>query len=207
MTAPRLLLIAALAFTGISRGHAENLPADHPSSAAVKEYLKAVVKEDWKTAADMLLPKSLDRLKQSTVNAIKNARTMSEEAAMLGMFGVKDIRDLEKMSSQETYVLDRKAVHERNRIKPDDLKRKQETLNINILGLVPEDSGKIVHAVVRTKQETTEMMIEELLIISVVRDQQDSKKWYVVPDMQVPLTTPLKAAEGAAAEPKKDEKK
>ena len=132
------------------------------------------------------------------VENIKNSRTMTEEQTKLKLLGAKDVRDIEKMTPQAAYIADRKAVHqmdERMKITPEVIKRKVETLNINILALVPEEEGKIIHAVVRTRQETLDASIEELLLISVVQDKTDAKKWYVAPDMQVPLTTPLKKEE------------
>ena len=69
---------------------------------------------------------------------------MTEEAAKLNMLGVKDTGELEKMTPQQAYVADREAVHQRMKISAENLKRKQETLKINILGLVSEEAGKIV---------------------------------------------------------------
>lgn len=190
---------AILAITGLSlaltlQAPAENLPADHPTSALVTKYLEAVVKQDWKTASDMLLPASLERRRLQMIAAVQNSPTMTDEAAKLAMLGVKDIKELEKMTPQEAYIADRSAVHKRLKVDDKDLKRKQETLKINILGLVPEESGKIVHALVRTKQDTKDVNIEELLLISLTQDKTDAKKWHIVPDMQQPITTPLKAA-------------
>jgi hypothetical protein len=70
------------------------LSSDHPCSALVKKYLTSVVRQDWKTAAALLLPSSLDRKQKETVSVIKTAPTMTEEAQMLERFGVKEIRDL-----------------------------------------------------------------------------------------------------------------
>jgi hypothetical protein len=181
---------------------AETLPATHPTAAVVKKYLESVVKQDWETAGNMLLPTSLERRKEQMILSIKNSETMTIEAAKLNMLGIKDIKELQKMSPQQAYVVDRKAVHERVKLTEEVLKKKQETLKINILGLIPEDDAKIVHALVRTNQETLDAKIDELLLISVVQDKADAKKWLVAPDMQNPVTTPLKAAEE-----KKEEKK
>ncbi len=200
---PPLLLGLILLFP--AKSHAETIPADHPSAALVKSYLVNVVKQDWTAASVMLLPSSLERKKAQMVEIVKNSRTMTEEQAKLKLLNLKDIRDVEKMTPQAAYIADRKAVHdmdERMKITPDVLKRKQDTLKIEILGLIPEESGKIIHAVLRTRQETLDASIEELLLISVVQDKTDSKKWFVAPDMQVPITLPLKAEEV----PKKDAK-
>lgn len=185
----------ALLFTAGIR--AENLPLDHPTAKVVNAYLEAVVKQDWKTASTMLLPVSLERRKNQMITSVKNSTTMTEEAAKLNMLGVKDVAELQKMTPQEAYVADRAAVHSRMKVSPETIKKKQETLKINILGLVSEEAGKIVHAVVRTRQETTDVAIEELLLISLTQDKLDTKKWHVVPDMQQPITTPLAAAKAA----------
>ena len=190
---------AALAFVSTVSTRAESLPADHPTAKVVNEYLEAVVKQDWKAASSMLLPVSLERRKAQMISSVKNSQTMTEEAAKLNMLGVKDVSELQKMTPQEAYVADRAAVHNRMKVTPETLKKKQDTLKINILGLISEEQGKIVHAVVRTKQETTEVAIEELLLISLTQDKLDSKKWHVVPDMQQPITTPLAGAAPAAA--------
>ncbi len=187
----------ALAFT--LQAPAENLPADHPATGLVKTYLQTVAKQDWKSVSDMLLPTFLERRRLSLINNVKNSETMSVEAAKLAMLGVKDVKDLEKMTPQEAFIADREAVHKRMKVTPEDLKKKQESLSINVLGLVPEDSGKIVHALVRTTQDTTKVKIDELLLVSLIQDKGDAKKWYIVPDMQQPIATELGAAKPAAA--------
>ena len=194
----------ALAFTAAVR--AENLPLDHPTAAVAKKYLEAVVQQDWKTASIMLLPASLERRQAQMISAIKNSSTMTEEAAKLSLLGVKDVRELEKMSSQDAYIADRNAVHKRMKLSEEAIKKKKDTLKINILGVISEDEGRIVHVLVRTKQNTVvqdakgpgEVAIEELLLISMAQDKDDKAKWLVVPDMQTPVTTSV----GGEAAPK-----
>jgi len=188
----QLLSIGICTFLVSTHLRAETLPADHPTAGLVKKYIEAIVSQDWSSSADMLMPDSLDIHKQQIVDAIKKSPTISAEAAALGILGLKDIRDLDKMSSKDLYVADRKAVYQRLDIKPEVLKRKQETLKITILGLIPEEGGKIVHALVRTSQETPDSKLEELILLSVVQDRTDAKKWLVNPDMQKPISTPLK---------------
>ena len=100
-----LLTTAICLFAIASSTLAESLPADHPTAAIVKQYLEAVVKQDWKTAADMLLPVSLERRRTQMVASIKNSNTMTEEAAKLNMLGVKDTGELEKMTPQQARIL------------------------------------------------------------------------------------------------------
>lgn len=176
---------------------ADNLPPDHPTAALVKEYLTAVVNQDWEKAGSMLYVPSLERKQQETVSVIKMAPTMTEEAAMLAKLGVKDLAELEKMSPRAFYAAERAAVHARMSIEPAVLARKKETLKINIIGLAGEEGDRIVHAVVRTYQETLKEKIQELFLISLQKDESSEKKWLIVPDMMRPLAEKLPGAENA----------
>lgn len=205
-----LTLSALSAFGLISK--AENVQLDHPSAAAVKAYLTAVVAQDWKSAATMLLPTSLERKQKETIAIVKMAPTMTEERQMLEKLGAKDIGELEKMSAQDFYIADRIAVHQKMNISDEVKKKKQESLQIKVVSLGGEDDNRVLHAVVRTSQETVDAKIEELFLISMVQDKENKDKWLVVPDMMRPITTPLKdgAAAAAPAAPKegsKEEKK
>ena len=158
----------------------------------MKDYLAAVVSQDWKTASKMLLPTSLERKQRETISIIKTAPTMTEENEMLQKLGAKDISELEKMSPQEFYAADRRAVHDKMNISTEIKKKKQDTLKINVISLGGEDENRVIHAVVRTSQETLESKIEELFLISMVQDKDNAKAWLIVPDMMRPITTPLK---------------
>ena len=92
---------------------ADQLPLDHPCAVLVKKYLTAVVQQDWKTASQMLVPASLERRQRETVNIIKNAPTMTDEENMLAGYNVKGVSDLDKMSPQEFYQVDREAWHKK----------------------------------------------------------------------------------------------
>lgn len=189
-----ILATCGIALAFATQTPAQNLPADHPAAELVKSYLQTVAKQDWKSVSSMLQPTFLERRRLSLINNVKNSETMSVEAAKLAMLGVKDIKDLEKMTPQEAFIADREAVHKRMKVSPEDLKKKQESLQIKVLGLVPEEDGKIVHALVRTSQDTTKVKIEELLLVSLTQDKEDPKKWLIVPDMQQPIATELKQA-------------
>lgn len=195
-------LLALLLVTSSLRAEPQSL--DHPCTDLVKKYLTAVVQQDWKIAANMLVTDSLDRRQRETVNIIKSAPTMSDEAAMLQGYNVKDYKELEKMSPQEFYVVDRNAWHQKLKIAPETSKRKQETLKIEILGVCSEPDKKYVHVTVRTSQETLTDKIEELFLISFVPDPKNAKGWLISPEMKDrPVITPLAGKEGA---PKGDAK-
>lgn len=196
-----LCSLAAVATLGLttSSAPAEPLPLDHPCAALVKKYLTAVVMQDWKTAASLLVPASLERRQRETVNIIKAAPTMTDEETMLAGYNVKGVRELEQMTPQEFYQADREAWHKKLKLTPEATKRKQETLKITVLGLVEEKDKGYVHATVRTSQETLTDRIEELFLISFVPDPSNPKNWLISPEMKDrPVITPLDGAKDGA---------
>lgn len=171
---------------------ADQLPLDHPCAGLVKKYLAAVVQQDWKTASQLLVPSSLERRQVETVNIIKTAPTMTDEENMLSGYNVKSWADLEKMTPQEFYQVDREAWHKKLKLSPEATKRKQETLKITVLGLVEEKDKGYVHATVRTSQETLTDKIEELFLISFITDPANPKSYLISPEMKDrPVITPL----------------
>jgi len=187
------LALGYFAFAGAT--FSAPLPIDHPCGELVKKYLTCVVNQEWKTAASLLQTASLERKQKETIAIIKTAPTMSEEQAMLERFGVKEIRELEKLTPQEFYIMDREAWHKRINAAADVTKRKQDTLKIEVLGLVEEKEKGYVHATVRTSQETLTDRIEELFLISFVK-QGDS--WTISPEMKDrPIITPLEGKDDA----------
>jgi hypothetical protein len=187
--------LALVVLVPVPAVRADNLPIDHPTAKMVKDYLTAVVNQDWAAAGAMLAIPSLQKKLQETVSIIQMAPTMTEEAAMLAKLGVKDLAELEKMSPTAFYAAERSAVHQRMSIDPAVLAKKKETLKINIIGLAGEDGDRIVHAVVRTSQETLKEKIQELFLISLQRDETNPKKWMIVPDMMRPQAEKLPGAE------------
>jgi hypothetical protein len=191
------LIVATAALLAVSAVRAENLPATHPTVDLVKKYFQLVVEQNWKEAAKMIRPSSIERKKRETLAIIKSASTMSEEAAMLAKLGVKDLRELEKMSVEEFYVADRQSFHNLARNNEEILKQKKASLKVDVLGVIGEQDGKVAHLAVRTSQEVMDQRINELFFISFTQDDADKAKWQIAPDMQRPVTEPL-AKDGAA---------
>jgi hypothetical protein len=198
MFAPRSLFCIASALIlsfQAPESRAENLPMNHPTAELVKTYLTAVVNQDWEKAGSMLALPSLQKKLQETVSIIQMAPTMTEEAAMLAKLGVKDLAELQKMSPTAFYAAERAAVHQRIGADPAVMAKKKETLKINIIGLAGEEGDRIVHAVVRTSQETLKEKIQELFLISLEKDADDGKTWLIVPDMMRPVAEKLPGGE------------
>ncbi len=194
-------LLSVLILLAAQAARAENLPLTHPTVELVKKYFTLVVEQNWKGAAKMIRPESIERKKRETVAIIKSAPTMSEEAAMLAKIGVKDLGELEKMSVEEFYIADRQSFHSPSRNNDEILKQKKQSLKINVLGVIGEQDDTIAHLAVRTSQEVMDQRIDELFFISFIKDKTDSSKWLIAPDMSRPVTTPLKPAEGEGSAP------
>lgn len=188
-----MLTCSIVAISSISR--AENLPMTHPTVEIVKKYFRLVVDQNWKEAAKLIRPSSIERKKRETIAIIKSAPTMSEEAAMLGKLGVKDIKELENMSVEEFYVADRQSFHNPAKNNDEVQKQKKDSLKIDVLGVIGEQDGKVAHLAVRTSQEVMDQRINELFFISFTQDEKDSKVWLIAPDMQRPATESLSGGE------------
>lgn len=193
--------LAALALVSGS-AKADNLPMTHPTVDLVKKYFRYVIEQNWREAAKMIRPSSIERKKKETLAIIKSAPTMSEEAAMLGRLGVKDLKELEKMSVEDFYIADRQSFQRPQSATNEDVqKQKRESLKVNVLGVVGEQDNKIIHLVVRTSQEVIDQRIDEIFFISFTQDEVDGSKWVIAPDIQRPVTEPLKTPAKPAAAP------
>jgi hypothetical protein len=201
---PRLAIVGILSLllsTPASMG--SSLPMTHPTVELVKQYFRHVVNEDWKAAAAMLKPSSIERKKRRMIEIIKRTRTITEETEMLSRLGVKDIREVEAMTVADFYAAERKGLSDRNDETTETIrKQKQESLKVNVLGIIGENKDTMAHLAVRTSQQVMDQQIDELIFLSFEQDPTDSKKWYIVPDMQLPVNTPI-AEKAAGDEAKK----
>jgi hypothetical protein len=180
---------------------AENLPITHPTVELVKKYFKMVVDQNWKEAAAMIRPASIERKQNETIAIIKRAPTMTDEGEMLGKLGVKSMKELEAMKPEDFYIADRTAFQSMRPAgtdSPDVQKEKKDSLKIEVIGVSGETGGKIVHIVVRTRQEVLEQRINELFFITFEEDSKTAGKWFIAPDLQRPSQEPIKPAAAAA---------
>jgi hypothetical protein len=190
-------LLALVFFVQVA--HAENLPIDHPSVAAVKSYLGYITEHNWKEASKMMKPASVEKKRAEIIATLKNAPTMSDEEALLAKFGVKNVKELEAMPLEEFYAAERNVLHGRGReITPELIKKKRDSLKITVLGVAGENDRKSTHVVLRTYQEVSskdnqDIALDELIFIST---SNENGKWLIVPDSQRPNVTTLKSAEG-----------
>ncbi len=166
-------------------------PANHPAAPVALIYLKAVVGQDWQKCSEMLLHGALARKHQDAIKIVKNSSTMPEETAWLASLNLKSIAELEKLTPQQFYVTERSAVH-KGLVQPaGSLARQLATIQMTVLSVGTEEGGRFAHVLVRSHRETTDAMVHELTLVSLVRDEADPTKWSVMPDTQLPVAEPL----------------
>jgi hypothetical protein len=193
------LAVFAYAALGMSALRAENLAADHPCVDVVKSYLGFVTEQSWKEAAKLVKPAAIERKRAEAIQSLKNAPTMSDEAAVLKQFGVGNVTELEKLPLVDFFAADRTIFHARGReLTSEVLKKKRESLKINVLGVVGEEGGKAVHLVLRTYQEVEDVALDELIFISAVNEDG---KWVIAPDSMRPSVKSLKGGAAPAVAP------
>jgi hypothetical protein len=195
-------ITTVLAALLLSVAQAGNLPADHPSVDVVKIYLGFVTEQNWKEAAKLVRPSAIERKRAEAIATLKNAPTMSDEAAVLDKFGVNNLEELKALPLVDFFAADRAIFHGRGReLTSEELKKKRQSLKITVIGVAGEADGKTSHLVLRTYQEVRskeqqEVALDELIFISAVNEEG---KWLIAPDSQRPNITPLKAAAEAPA--------
>ena len=164
----------------------------HPAAKVVTDYLKAVVGQDWKDAAEHVALDALQRRQQQFVEAVQASPTIDIERARLEGLDVRDIEELRRMDPREFYQRERDAMHRPLNVTPATLDRKKNSLKVSFIAVV-EDGDTVTHALVRTTQETLDTMIEEMLVLTLEKQADDA--WRVVPDAQRPIITPLSSDE------------
>jgi hypothetical protein len=192
-----LFIPVLLAAATVAR--AENLPMDHPSVAVVKAYLGFVTEQNWKEAAKLVKPSAIERKRAEAIATLKNAPTMTDEATVLNKFGVKDMKELEKMAAVDFFAADRAIFHSRGReLSAETLQKKRASLKITVIGVVGESDGKNAHLVLRTYQEVEEVGLDELIFISASNEEG---KWKIAPDSMRPNVKALKGGATPAVPP------
>jgi hypothetical protein len=165
--------------------------AKHPAAKLIDSYLRALVANDWATAAKLTDAETLNERLDSFKKTLEGAPTMSDEAALLKRVGVADLAEAQKLTPEKFFVLERTAVHDSLKIDPEIIKKKTESLKYSILTLV-EDEG-LVYALVKAHQETGTESIDEILYMTIRKDADGNYKF--APSLQRPKVTKTGTAE------------
>ena len=175
-----LFIMIVFVFSGVQRSHAQ--------AEEIQAYLGHLVAEEWAEAAQLIDRESLQRLKSNYVRAVQGSNLLSEEQALLGSFGVSSLKELEAIELEDFYVRERSAARRGKPLTPAMIKKKKESFKVTFLGQGPEGDS-INHVVLKTKFETFDSVIEQLMMISCKKDKEGN--WKIVTDMIRPKVTPL----------------
>lgn len=195
MTRARLLLhlvFAALACAPVRAGDAP-VGEQHPAVQKARQYVRAIIARDWQGCAEMLLPAALERRKRDLL-AEFDAATPGRQKAILDFHGVASRKELEMMTPQALYISDRTATYRPLHDEPNMPARQLITLDMKVVSTGAEENGRFVHTLIRTHRDAGNARVHELTLVSVVQDDADEARWFVVPDSLLPAVEPIGGA-------------
>jgi hypothetical protein len=172
-------------------------PEAHPASKVVHEYLGMILSRQWNGSANIVDEASMEGLKADYVARIKQARTMDDEEAMVRRVGKSTLDEVEAMKPRDFYTAYHDGLQERYKVDEPTLELIRKSLSIKLLSLAQE-SDRLVHVLVRTKHSNGKVMIENLELVSLVKN---GDKWQVALNEQAPKLTPVNGAAAPKAGP------
>jgi len=178
-------------FSVIAQGAA---PEDHPALEIASEYVRNITNQDWAAAAEKMKFRHLERDHARYIRSARNTPSVDDEVRMLKRLKVERMRDLESMSGKEFFAADRAAAHGERGLTPLMNQKLQESFEMTLLGGLLEGDS-IVHVMIRTSHETIEAVVNELVIISVEKDEGD---WVISPEHQQIRVQPILGAPAPA---------
>lgn len=172
-------------------------PETHPASKVVSEYLTMILARQWNKSADIVDTASLKGLQEDYLKRIGAAPTMDDEENMVRRVGKGSVEEVKGMTPREFYTAYHAGLQERYKVDEEVLKTIRDTLTIKQLSLAQE-GDRTVHILVRTKHSNAKVMIENLELVSLVKN---GDKWQVALNEQAPKVTPLAGAAGGTKAP------
>lgn len=125
------------------------------------------------------------------MESLKRLQVPVELESRLSAYGVKSVDELEQLTPERFYVLDRTALQNQFRDSPESRELQVATLKYEIVASGTEEEGRFVHFLIRMHRQTAQVILHELTVVSVLQDPADKSKWYVAPDSQSPVSEPL----------------
>lgn len=184
-----LILLAFVFFSGALRKlSAEGVLADdHPAIAIAVDYVNYVSMRRYELAASQIKPDYLKRQVNKYVRAVRSTPSVATEDAMLGRLGVERVREVEAMEGIRFYVAHQQALDKERRITPATREKMEKSFRYELLGGLRE-TNEVVHVLVRTRHETLNAVISELLMVSL---ELVDGEWRVAPEHQELRMRPL----------------
>ena len=171
----------------------------HPAVQVVKDYLKFMLAQDWERSSALVEDESMKSLRDDYLARIKRSATLDEEKEIVEKFKLQRLEDMEKMAPRDFYVTYHRVLKDRHSVPEEVIQKVRDTMQLRVLS-VGEENENLTHVLVRTKHANDKALIENLELISLVKQ---NGKWMVGLNEQVPKITPL---EGAKPDPKSPDK-
>ncbi len=163
-----------------------------PSSKIDKSFLKGAYKRLKSWGLEVVFAKHAGSSNGTYAGNIRQRledlqEAMDDEEAMVRRVGKGSVEEVTKMSAREFYTAYHNGLQERYKVDEEVLKVIRESLSIKLLSLAQE-GDRTVHILVRTKHSNGKVFIENLELISLLKN---GEKWQVALNEMAPKVTPL----------------
>ncbi len=187
--------VLAVAAPAAAAQASRELAEKHPAAQVVVKFLRHSVNREYDKAAGLILPASLETLKNDYLARVKSPRIPLEEVnAMCRAVGVTDESQIEAMAPLRFYVAYNQGMQRKYNVTDEANRRIAEKLELHMLS-VAEEGPDLVHFLVRTRHHTMTNEVRHIEIVSLVRlDNQ----WLVSLGEHEPKVKPLAPATGGA---------
>jgi len=183
------LLLLAAPLTAQAQSNAKTIN-EHPATQVTFGYLRNAMGQDWKKAAALIEPASLESLKERYINRIKASSTIDEEIAHVRRLDCANLKEVEGLAALDFYVRYHQGVQKRFDVDQAKLNEILATLEVKLMSLAEEnvDGSKLTHILVRTRHNNGDRQISALDLVSLIL--VDSS-WKVTLNAQDPLVKQL----------------
>ncbi len=163
---------------------------EHPATQVTFGYLRSAMGQNWKKAAGLIEPASLESLKGRYIMRIKASATLDEEIAHVRRLDCANLKEVESLAATDFYIRYHKGVQKRFSVDQAKLDQILATLAVKLLSLAEEkvESRDYCHILVRTRHSNGDKQISALDLVSLLKIDGD---WKVTLNAQEPLVRNL----------------
>jgi len=136
----RLLIVVAILFTFVATASAQS-GADADAERAARVYMKAFLSGDIKTVADLMDPRTLERIRQSFLSELVNVGDADSERAILANLGLaRSTAELSTVDAKTLFI----AITESDRRRTPQVSEAMKRAHVDVLGSASSPSGGVV---------------------------------------------------------------
>ncbi|MFP6874721.1 MAG: hypothetical protein VCA55_14560 [Verrucomicrobiales bacterium] len=185
------ILVLTASLTAQAQEQSPKAINQHPATIVTFEYLRNAMGQDWRKAAALLDPASLESLKTRYIVRIKASATIDDEITLVRRLDCNNLREVEKLNASEFYIRYHEGIQKRFSINQEKLKKILDSLAVKLLSLAEETVGskEYCHILVRTRHSNGDKQISALDLVSLLKVDG---KWKVTTNAQEPVVKNLK---------------